>query len=175
MSNMSMSSDPAVIEWARAHAHQIAVDAKMDTALMVAMAAQADAAWRRETGTEPPVDLLWTVQVACLKACAVHDDWVKNEAMRIWREVGSHEPTMENAALVEMNCVGRRADGYERAVGRPPPAGIEKEVASAYWAHVATSPPPPEKPHVARERLRAAVQRFGDAMGLAPPTDLTPT
>jgi hypothetical protein len=103
-----------------------------------------------------------------------HQEWVQAEAMRIWREWGSHQPTMENAALVEMNCVGRRADGYECAVSRPPPAGIEKEVAAAYWAHVATNPPPPERPHSERERQRAAVQRFEEAMGLVPPTDLTP-
>jgi hypothetical protein len=102
---------------------------------------------------------------------SLHEEWVRADAMRIWREHGSLERTLENVATVELACMCARADGYVKDVGAPLPAGIEKEVAAAYWEHVATNPPPPlPQENTKRARQLAAIRRFEETMGFHAPS-----
>lgn len=95
-----------------------------------------------------------------------HDAWVRAEVERLCLRHGALERTWENLALIDLAVTASRGHGYLKATGREPTSVLMKDVSSAYWEHIAKNPPPPLGEQDARERQRAAIQRFEDELGL---------
>lgn len=92
-----------------------------------------------------------------------HSEWVDGRVAGLLKNCGTITRDMEGEALLSLNILSTTWD-YAQHVGTAPPPDLDREVAAAYWGHVATNPTTPDGRDAERMRRLEAANRWETAL-----------